>query len=99
MCEHGDSVSMNVPIPADLSHTGTFRWAVKPVDRCIAPIIRALNVAGIYTANACCGHGKVPGVVVLHDGRELVVKTGYSFTPSTVGVGKAHEQEGCAHDV
>lgn len=58
MCEHDDTVPLVVLIPADHSHTGEFRWASKPVDRCIAPIVQALNAAGIYTVNACCGHGK-----------------------------------------
>ena len=65
---------LNVPIPAHLSHTGIFRWDAKPVDACIAPIVQALNDAGIYTANSCCGHGKSDGSIVLHDGRELIIR-------------------------
>ncbi len=72
MCEPGDTVLVRVPIPASHSHTGAARWATKPVDRCIARFVRALNAAGILTVRACCGHGG-PGVIALHDGRELVI--------------------------
>ena len=74
MCKFGDDVLLRVPIPADLSYTGEFRWAEKGIDRCIAPIVKALNDAGIYTANCCCGHGKEDGIILLHDGRILVIK-------------------------
>ncbi len=73
MCQHGDEVILRVPMPAHLSHTGAFRWADKGVDRCIAPIVQALNDAGIYTANCCCGHGKANGEIILHDGRILQI--------------------------
>jgi hypothetical protein len=75
MCEWGNTVPLAVPIPAGLSHTGEARWAVKPVDSCIAPIVRALNDAGIYTAACCCGHGERDGEIVLQDGRTLVVRS------------------------
>jgi hypothetical protein len=74
MCQWGDDIILLVPIPAYLSHTGQFHWDYKPVDRCIAPIVQALNDAGIYTAGCCCGHGKEDGDIILHDGRILVVK-------------------------
>lgn len=71
MCEWGTEVQLLVPMPAELSHTGEFRWAIKGIDACIAPIVQALNDAGIYTANCCCGHGKAEGTIFLHDGRVL----------------------------
>lgn len=43
------------------------------VDPCIAPLVQALNNAGIQTIACCCGHGKRPGNIVLEDGRELIV--------------------------
>ena len=73
MCENGDEVILLVPIPANLSHTGKFRWDWKGVDSCIAPIVKALNNAGIYTAGCCCGHGRGKGNVILHDGRILEI--------------------------
>jgi hypothetical protein len=71
MCTHDDLMTLFVPIPAHLSHTGAFRWDYKGVDRCIAPLVQALNDAGIYTANSCCGHGESDGTIHLHDGRVL----------------------------
>lgn len=41
------------------------------VDSCIAPIVRALNDAGIETVASCCGHGKINGIISLKDGRQL----------------------------
>jgi hypothetical protein len=46
---------------------------MKSVDSCIAPIVEALNKAGIYTAGCCCGHGETEGNIILHDGRTLVI--------------------------
>lgn len=74
MCDWGDTINLRVPIPAHLSHTGKARWDTKPIDRCIAPLVDALNKAGIYTASCCCGHGLGNGSILLHDGRELVIK-------------------------
>ena len=74
MCKWGDDVILNVPIPSELSHTGEFRWAEKGIDRCIAPIVKALNDAGIYTASSCCGHGQNSGEITLHDGRILAIQ-------------------------
>lgn len=74
MCIWGDEVILRVPMPAALSHTGEFRWAEKAVDHCIAPIVQALNDAGIYTANSCCGHGETEGTIHLHDGRVLRIE-------------------------
>lgn len=73
MCK-GCSALLYVPIPAHLSHTGQFRWDYKDVDACIADIVAALNNAGILTANCCCGHGVTDGSIILHDGRELIIK-------------------------
>jgi len=42
-------------------------------DPCIAPLVEALNSAGIRTLASCCGHGFRPGFVALADGRELVI--------------------------
>lgn len=73
MCEWGDDVILLVPIPDYLSWTGNLRWEYKGIDRCIAPIVKALNDAGIYTANCCCGHGKANGIIFLHDGRTIEI--------------------------
>lgn len=72
MCDWNDTLMVRVPVPAELSHTGDLRWAEKPVDRCIAPIVTALNAAGILTSGCCCGHGRGCASITLHDGSELV---------------------------
>lgn len=71
MCKWGDEVLMEVTIPARLSYTGKERQKVVGIDRCIAPIVRALNDAGMTTIASCCGHGKQPGSIALEDGREI----------------------------
>lgn len=73
MCERGDTVLVSVVVPALRSHTGEDRPAGREVDRCIAPIVRALNAGGVHTMSSCCGHGVRPGSVLLADGRELLV--------------------------
>jgi len=73
MCSWGDDVRVRVCMPARLSHTGRARWTVKPVDRCLAPLIRALNRLGALTANACCGHGEATGWIELHDGTTITL--------------------------
>lgn len=73
MCEHGVSTVLVVPVPANLSHTGEAVWTHKPVDACIAPIVDALNQAGVLTAASCCGHGKGPGEIPLQDGRVVTI--------------------------
>ena len=73
MCEHGTEVILRVPIHADDSFTGEFRWRDKPVDACLADLVNALNSNGIYTRTSCCGHGKDAGQIRLHDGRVLLI--------------------------
>lgn len=74
MCKWGDDTLVLVPIPADLSHTGEARRDWKGVDTCIAPIVMALNDAGIRTSQSCCGHGKTDGSISLWDGREIIIR-------------------------
>lgn len=49
----------------------------RDIDSCIAPLVAALNQAGITTVASCCGHGKRPGNIALADGRELVIAPDY----------------------
>jgi hypothetical protein len=77
MCKLGDETILYVPVPANLSHNGKFRWDWKGIDFCIAPIVQALNDAGIYTAGCCCGHGEMDGNIILHDGRKLIIQGNY----------------------
>lgn len=73
MCSWGTSVPLTVTVPAALSHTGEARQKVVDVDACIAPIVAALNAAGVVTVASCCGHGKRPGRISLADGRDLLI--------------------------
>lgn len=83
MCKHGDTVKVTVKIPADLSHTGKSYRKRTQIDRCIAPIVSALQTAGIDMRSSCCGHGKgrfwwlpwvkVHGYIDLQNGRRLII--------------------------
>lgn len=42
-------------------------------DPCIAPLVKALNDAGIKTIASCCGHGHRPPSIILSDGREIII--------------------------
>lgn len=61
MCKHGDTVIEWV------------RGSPRDIDRCIAPLIVALNREGFTTLSCCCGHGRRPGYIGLADGRFLVI--------------------------
>lgn len=67
-------VPVRVKIPADLSSTGEEKWRVCLIDACVAPLVAALQAAGIDMRGSCCGHGEMDGDIALQDGRILVVK-------------------------
>lgn len=48
-------------------------WSEQEIDRCIAPLVQALNDGGILTSSCCCGHGKELGHIWLRDGRILAI--------------------------
>lgn len=75
---------MPVKVPAELSHTAE-RIATKGIDACVADIIKALNNSGIDTLGCCCGHGRIPGSILLADGRELSVifPSSWTLAPNT----------------
>lgn len=73
MCKWNDTVNLRVKISARKSYTGQGRWDTKPIDRCLAPIVQALNDAGIYTEECCCGHGRGDGYLGLIDGRMFII--------------------------
>lgn len=43
------------------------------IDKCLLPLIRALNAVGLRTVASCCGHGNRPGRISLKDGREILI--------------------------
>lgn len=65
MCEWGTTVEMEVFVSAEVSHTGEDRMKKVGIDACIAPLVKALNDAGITTVASCCGHGKTPPTIAL----------------------------------
>lgn len=74
MCEVGEYELVKVKVPADLSHTGKAYWKKKQIDKCIAPIVKALQEGGIDMRGSCCGHGKMDGDIHLQDNRILIIK-------------------------
>lgn len=63
-----------VTVPHDLSHMGRPYACLKPIDQCLVPAVVALNAIGVKTAGCCCGHGKNPGSIKLHNGTEIRTK-------------------------
>jgi len=74
LCKWGTNEEVEVTIPADLSYTGKARKTIVKIDKCIAPIVRALEVSGVKMRGSCCGHGKGDGGISLQDGRVLIIK-------------------------
>ena len=46
---------------------------VQGIDECIHRIVAALNAGNVRTTASCCGHGKMPGCILLEDGRVLAI--------------------------
>ena len=74
MCKQGNNILVKVKIPVDLSHTGKIHWKRMGIDKCIAPIVRALQEGGIDMRGSCCGHNERNGYITLQDGRVLIIK-------------------------
>jgi len=67
-------VLVKVNVASDLSGTGKKKYREYMIDACIAPIVKALQDAGIDMRGSCCGHGLRPeGEIYLQDGRALVI--------------------------
>jgi len=73
-CPCGVTVEILVKIPPDLSYTGRKRWKKCKIDKCIAPLVQALQLYGIDMRGSCCGHGKQNGNILLQDGKVLTIK-------------------------
>lgn len=71
MCEHKNDLSHEVKVKLDKpDYRGRNHcW----VDRCIAPIVQALQDAGIKTDASCCGHGYLPITIALEGEKWLVI--------------------------
>lgn len=73
MCRHGTHELVRVRIPADLAGGGRAKWKRMKIDACIAPLVRALQEAGVNMRGSCCGHGRGRGDIHLQDGRMLLI--------------------------
>lgn len=76
MCLPGEMKEILVKISEDLSHSGISFWKYQKIDKCIAPIIDALQKGGIDMRGSCCGHGKGYGRIDLQDGRIIQISNG-----------------------
>jgi hypothetical protein len=72
MCDHQPREAAMVTTHRDQNGTPTV-WC----DPCLEPLIRALNDGGLPTIASCCGHGLLPGNVILKDGRCLLLLPSY----------------------
>lgn len=65
MCEHS---------------TYSYVWIdgkLQPIDQCISLLVLQLNLAGIRTVGACCGHGKgYPNITCVQGTEEKLRKVG-----------------------
>jgi hypothetical protein len=73
ICPCRDTLPIRVRIPADLSCSGKAKWKRISIDKCITPLIEALQNFGINMRGSCCGHGG-DGDIHLQDGRILIIK-------------------------
>jgi hypothetical protein len=67
---------MEVPVSVRKSYTGEKRMRTIGIDRCIAPIVKALLDAGIETEESCCGHESSVGYIAFMDDRVLALLQG-----------------------
>ena len=72
MCKN-KTINVLVKIPADLSCTGFSKFKFCSIDKCIAPLIEALQKGAIDMRGSCCGHDKSFGEIHLEDGRMLII--------------------------
>lgn len=68
-----DVVPVMVKVRGNLAAEGVDTWKIKHIDKCVAPIVKALQEGGIDMLSSCCGHGLNVGAITLADGRELLL--------------------------
>lgn len=83
-CLCRETTVVRVKISADLSCDGREKWKDCRIDECIAPIVQALQEAGIDMRGCCCGHGE-DGNIHLQDGRILIIKQNHLANPGVGG--------------
>jgi len=79
MCKWGTNKEVNVKIASELSCSGKEHWKKMPIDKCIAPIVKALQKSNINMWGSCCGHGKTLGYIDLADGRILLIADAQAY--------------------
>ncbi len=72
MCEWNDTTAIQL-----CEYIKGSRFAT--VDRCIAPVVQALNDASILTIASCCGHGNLTGSIILDDNRVLEIHPDFAI--------------------
>jgi hypothetical protein len=73
ICPCTTTIDVGCEIPSGYSHTRKRHKKICSIDKCLAPLIRALQAAKIVTTGCCCGHGECDGTVVFEDGTRLIV--------------------------
>jgi hypothetical protein len=96
MCKSGNVAIVKVKIPADLSCDGKEKWKEVGIDSCIAPIVKALQKAGIDMRGSCCGHGEKIGEIALADGRGLLILSKETYEYYLVHESAPKMQDVCA---
>jgi hypothetical protein len=73
MSEQGDRILTNVHVAATVAFEGREIVKPMPIDSCIAGIVATLDANGLRMLASCCGHGKVPGTILLLDGTTITI--------------------------
>ena len=73
-CPCRSTIDVMCEIPAAYSHTGKRREKTCGIDKCLAPIVSALQAAGVGTVGCCCGHGRGTGEIIMENGTRLLVE-------------------------
>jgi len=53
------------------------------IDKCIAPIVEALEYNGVRMRASCCGHGEGDGSILLLDRTELIIPIEFTSNRSS----------------
>lgn len=70
-CPCRETIPVMLHVDADLSCTGKEKWREWGIDACIAPVVSALQKAGVNMRGSCCGHGKGPAEIMLSGGGSI----------------------------
>jgi hypothetical protein len=72
ICTCNETIAVMCKIPASHSHSGKAFKKLCAIDKCVVPLIQALQKSGFITTGCCCGHGAT-GSILLDDGTELII--------------------------